>query len=106
MSIGGPHEVLPPHGAGAYRTVNFLLRGEVIDSAEERAAPNASGDGPSFRQDLYLLQHCLRRLFLLVRWVTVLAQNTADQDAEVGLDVLAKRPIESRRSLIRTSPNR
>ena len=67
---------------------------------ESRIIPAPGG------KDFCLLQYCLRRLFLLVRWVTVPAQNTADWDPEVGLDVLAKRPSESRGSLIRTSPNR
>ena len=32
MSIGGPHEVLPPHGAGAYRTVPVTI--DTLPAAE------------------------------------------------------------------------
>ena len=56
--------------------------------------PGALGRSPALRQDFGLFQHRLRCLLLLVGRVAVLAEDAADQPAQVCADVLAQRPVD------------
>src|SRR5208282_4891481 len=69
--------------------------------ASRRAAPNSSlprsgGCRPSFREQRRLLQDGLRCLFLLIRRVAVFAQDALDEHAQLGTDVFAHCPVDTR----------
>src|SRR6266480_6418397 len=49
---------------------------------------------PDLGEQLGLLQHGAGRLFLLIRRVTVFAEDAPDEDAHLGTDVLTQRPVD------------
>lgn len=59
--------------------------------ASERAR---SGACPDFGQHFRLLQHCLRRLLLLVGRIAVFAEDTLDEHAQLRADVFADGPVD------------
>ena len=53
----------------------------------------SAGSRPIAAKQLRLLQGCLRRLLLLVRGITVFAEDATHDDADLGLGGFAELPI-------------
>ncbi len=96
--LTAPRDHVADRGCGRRSPGCSALRRSLLRRLTTAAPASRLPRRPEDRQQLRLLEHCVRRSLLLIGWIAVLPQDPLHDDAELRAHRLLHRPVDAWRS--------